>query len=270
MRYAASLTLLSALGLAACQLTINGKNANDPNAANAATSATGAATGTPAATTPATAATPGVAVTRIHRPSGMPADPNAGGNAGGGTANAGNTGAGAGGATTSGGNLPAPVVQGGNDFGNGTATTDSLTGQVYFIPENTQKFPDVSQIRPTAVLYTKQLNIAPRSFEAGFPGVDKRYEWFAVRYNGNITVTQAGAWKFRTLCDDGCNIYIDGAKVLDNDGIHPPTNHVETINLTAGPHTIQVDDFQGPKYDIALQFWVTPPGGAERLFTTTL
>jgi hypothetical protein len=247
MRYAASLTfaLTLGLGLTACQLTIGKGDPNtaatpDPNA----TAAPVATAATPPVTPPTGTA---VQAARIRGP-----------------------GATGGGGAAPGGNLPAPVVTGGNDFGSGVNSPDSLMGQVYFVPEGTSRFPDVSAMKPTAVLYAKQLNIAPRSFEAGFPGVDKRFEWFAVRYTGNFTVATAGAFKFHVLSDDGCLIYVDGAKVLDNDGVHPPQNHVETVQLTAGQHTIQVDYFQGPKFDIALQFWVTPPGGTERLFTTAL
>lgn len=258
MRYAASLTFALALGLAACQVSI-GKDANAPANATPDPNATAAAATATATPPVATATTPGQApiqATRLRPGATTPAPAPTTGNA---------TNTGGGNATTT-----APVVTGTNDFGSGVATPDSLTGQVYFIPENTAKFPDVSAIKPTATLYARTLNIAPRSFKDGFPGVDQRFEWFAVRYTGKFNVSTAGAWQFHVLSDDGCIITVDGAKVLDNDGVHPPGHKTETVQLTAGQHSIQVDYFQGPKYDIALQFWVTPPGGAEKLFTTTL
>lgn len=259
MRYAAPLTffVMLTMGALACELTVNGKGgAAGPTAATVAPDPNAPATA--AATAPATAPVTGPAnpihATRLRpdapatppSPPGQPVVP-------------------APPAT-----VPAPAVTGSNDFGSGVASPDSLLGQVFFIPEQTSRFPDVSTMKPTAVLYAKQLNIAPRPFKDGFPGVDQRFEWFAIRYTGRFTVGTAGAYKLHVLSDDGCNIAIDGAKVLDNDGVHPPQNHVETVQLTAGEHAIQIDYFQGPKYDIALQFWVTPPGGQERLFTTSL
>lgn len=259
MRYAAPLTVFVMLtvGGIACELTVNGKGGAtgpnaatvtpDPNAANAAATTAAAPTATGPASNPihATRLRPDAPVTPPPA-TGQPTIPAAPGT------------------------VPAPAVTGANDFGSGVSSPDSLLGQVFFIPPETKRFPDVSTMRPTAVLYAKQLNIAPRSFKDGFPGVDQRFEWFAIRYTGRFTVATAGAYKLHVLSDDGCNILIDGAKVLDNDGVHPPQNHVETVPLTAGEHKIQVDYFQGPKYDIALQFWVTPPGGQERLFTTSL
>lgn len=164
----------------------------------------------------------------------------------------------------------APVMSGQNDFGSGIASPGSLTGTVYYIPENSPKFPDVSTIKPSGVVYTQQLNIAPRAFSAGFPGIDNRFEWFALRYVGNFNVSVPGEYKFRVLSDDGANVYVDGKKIVDNDGIHPPQDKTGSVTLSAGQHAIQVDYYQGPRDQIALQLFVTPPGGQEKLFTTSL
>ena len=183
---------------------------------------------------------------------------------------------GGGGATTTNPNLSPttgarlPQMTGDNGFGNGNPTADSFTGTIYFIPPATQKFPDVAQLQPAGNLYTRQFNVAPQNWDKGFPGVDSRFEWFAIRYTGNITVAAAGAYAFNVLSDDGANIYVDGQKVLDNDGQHAPKTARATVNLTAGQHTFQLDYFQGPRHQLALQLWVTPPGGTEKLFASSL
>lgn len=57
----------------------------------------------------------------------------------------------------------------------------------------------------------------------------------------------------------GKPIYINGNLLIDNDGQHAPTAKEATITLAAGEHTLLLDYFQGPRYQIALElFWKTP------------
>jgi hypothetical protein len=166
--------------------------------------------------------------------------------------------------TPGGGPAPAaPVINGDNGLGHGAAQPGDLTGLVYFIPENSQKLVDVTGQQPAATLYASQLNVAPRSWTDGFPGVSTRAEWFEIKYTGNFSAGSAGDYNFRLVSDDGAVVYVDDQKVLDNDGIHSPTEQKAIWRLTQGSHKIRVDYFQGPRDTIALQLWVTPPGGTE-------
>ena len=40
------------------------------------------------------------------------------------------------------------------------------------------------------------------------------------------------------------------------------------VTLSAGPHRLRVWYFQGIRYELALQLFVTPPGGDERIFSS--
>jgi hypothetical protein len=164
----------------------------------------------------------------------------------------------------------APVISGQNAFGSGTQTAGSLQGTVYFIPADSRKFPDVSQIKPTATLFTEQLNIPARSFSDGFPGIDNRFEWFAVRYEGFVEVSRTADYTFRLLSDDGALLYIDGALVVDDDGVHAVSSKSGSVKLTSGRHTIRVDYFQGPRFQIALQLFANRAGEPERLWSSLL
>jgi hypothetical protein len=156
------------------------------------------------------------------------------------------------------------VVKGNFAFGSGQV--DTLLGIVFFVPENTNKLPDLGTLDPVAAFYTRELNISPRRFDAGFPGVHDRTEWFAVRYSGKFTARANGEYDFRVVSDDGAKVWIDGALVIDNDGTHPPSEKRGRTRLNGGEHSIRVDYFQGPRWDIALQLFVTPPSQPERLF----
>jgi hypothetical protein len=165
------------------------------------------------------------------------------------------------------GGVTVPVIKGSGTFGDDQEHPDALRGVVYFLPENTSKLPDFATLKPFGVLYTRQLNIAPRRFDQGFPGIDNRFEWFGIRYDGHFTVAKDGDYQWHVVSDDGSIITVDGNVVINNDGVHPPTSKTATATLKAGTHTIRVDYFQGPRYDIALQLWVTPPGGKEQLWS---
>lgn len=55
--------------------------------------------------------------------------------------------------------------------------------------------------------------------------------------------------------------------VIDNDGIHPPTEKTETVTLKGGIHLIRVSYFQGLRYNIALVLRVAELGEEWRIFS---
>ncbi|TAL37631.1 MAG: beta-glucosidase [Spirochaetes bacterium] len=151
-------------------------------------------------------------------------------------------------------------------FGGTKMIPGAMKGEVFFIPEDSGSLPDFSVLKPNGTIYTKTLNVEPRSFDTGFPGISDRTEWFAIRYTGSFTAAAEGDFSFRVLSDDGSRVYIDETLVVDNDGVHPPSELTGTIKLTKGKHAIRVEFFQGPRYELALQLFVTTPGGTERIF----
>ena len=69
-------------------------------------------------------------------------------------------------------------------------------------------------------------------------------DYFGMRFRASINITSAGAYTFYTASDDGSKLYIDGAQVVDNDGLHGTTEQSGTITLTAGLHSIEVTFFE--------------------------
>jgi hypothetical protein len=57
---------------------------------------------------------------------------------------------------------------------------------------------------------------------------------YAVRFRGIITIPAAGDWTFSTTSDDGSVLWINGVKVVDNDGSHASATQSGTITLPAG------------------------------------
>ena len=153
-------------------------------------------------------------------------------------------------------------------FGITVVIPSALQGRIYNIRKGTKKLPNFRRMKPVGTIYTTSLNIPPQDFERGFPGVTKRFEWFAIDYNGRFWVDKEGDYGFSLIADDGANLYIDQELVIDNDGQHPPKEMVGAVPLSRGVHEIRVSYFQGPRFHVALVLKMAAPGGQLRIFNT--
>ncbi|MBC8040941.1 MAG: PQQ-dependent sugar dehydrogenase [Opitutaceae bacterium] len=68
-----------------------------------------------------------------------------------------------------------------------------------------------------------------------------RADHYALRFTGDLPITDAGAYTFYTQSDDGSKVYVNGTLVVDHDGLHGNTEKSGTITLAAGTHTVRVD-----------------------------
>jgi hypothetical protein len=153
-------------------------------------------------------------------------------------------------------------------FGVTVVDPSGLKGDLYLIRPGATSLPDFEKLTPAGTVYTSVLNIPPRHFTAGFPGITDRNEWFAIDYTGKFYISEPGKYRFLLVSDDGSRLYIDGKRIIDNDGIHAPKVGETAINLSGGIHRIRVSYFQGPRDQLALILAVLPPGGTWRAFST--
>jgi PA14 domain len=161
-----------------------------------------------------------------------------------------------------------PAEPPGNVFGYDEPVLGCFEGQVFPLAPSAPTLPtNYDTLTPVSVVYACEWNIAPRSWDQGFPGIADRFEWFAIRYAGAFHTSAAGEYDFRVSSDDGAKVTIDGKLVVDNDGQHAPKEARGKVQLAAGDHHMVLEYFQGPRYQINLQLWVTPPGKPEELFT---
>lgn len=145
-------------------------------------------------------------------------------------------------------------------FGSSKPIPFALKGDIYYIAPETSSLPDFTKLKPVGTIYTTKLEVSPREFTAGFPGVTDRFEWFAIDYNGTFTIDKTGVYRFRVTSDDGSKVFIDNRLVIDNDGIHPPTTKEASVTLQGGLHSLRVQYFQGPRYSLALVLEVAGEG----------
>ena len=71
-----------------------------------------------------------------------------------------------------------------------------------------------------------------------------RDDEFAFRYTGYVTVPTDGTYTFYTSSDDGSQLFIGSALVVDNDGLHGTQERTGQIGLRAGTHVLTVTFFE--------------------------
>jgi hypothetical protein len=155
-------------------------------------------------------------------------------------------------------------------FGTTVILPSGLRGDVYYIPPLSRQLPKFKKLQPVGTVYTNSLNITPREFTEGFPGITDRNEWFAIDYTGRFWIEKPGKYKFALESDDGSKLYIDGKQAIDNDGIHATRAYGSLVKLRGGIHSIRVSYFQGPRTSLALVLAVQGPDDDDyRVFSTT-
>ena len=144
------------------------------------------------------------------------------------------------------------------DDGNSRA----LLANVYALPVNTRKLPNLDMMTPIRGKYmAPNVEVSSRNWALGFPGDSSLVEWFAIRFEGKISVPVNGRYSFKFYADDGAILYINDRVVLDNDGLSAPGKTPEaSIDLPEGSHKIRVDYFQGPRDALGVILYWKMPG----------
>ena len=155
-------------------------------------------------------------------------------------------------------------------FGTTVVLPAGLRGTVYFISKDTQVLPDFEHdpLERAGEIWTYSLNVPPRHWRSGFPGLTDRFEWFAIDYSGKFWVDKPGRYTFALVSDDGSRLFIDDTPVIDNDRQHSPDVRLAAVQLEGGGHRIRVSYFQGPRDCLALVLAVAGPDQAWRVFST--
>ncbi len=153
-------------------------------------------------------------------------------------------------------------------FGTTVVSSSGLQGRIYYLRKTTKRLPRFDRKHPVGTIYTKTLAIWPRRFDEGFPGLTKRFEWFAIDYSGRIWIEKSSKYRFSLLSDDGAKLDIDGQTVIDNDGLHVAASGSASAVLTRGVHDIRISYFQGPRFSVALVLAIAREGEPWRIFNS--
>ncbi|KQV40850.1 PA14 domain-containing protein [Massilia sp. Root335] len=144
----------------------------------------------------------------------------------------------------------------------GGASDRHMVADVYRLRRDARSVTEMRG-QPVKRVCLAQLDITPRSFLEGFPGMGSTVEWFGLDIRFTVTIAEPATWEILLLADDGAILSIDDENVIDNDGIHAPTPVATQVKLEKGPHNFRVRYFQGPGPDLALMLAWKKPGAAD-------
>lgn len=97
------------------------------------------------------------------------------------------------------------------------------------------KIPDFSTLTVAATGLSDRIDLTPLT----------RKDGSALRFDGYLVVPEAGDYTFFLRSDDGSRLSLDGATVVDNDGMHDANaTRQGKVTLTAGPHALRVEYFE--------------------------
>ena len=107
----------------------------------------------------------------------------------------------------------------------------NLRFSAYFM--TVDQLPNLDELKPDKAGVSRGLDI----------GVAGRDESVVIRFDGFLPIAKTGKYTFRLSSDDGSRLYIDGKRIVDNDGVHPVESAENSVTLAAGSHSIRVDWF---------------------------
>jgi hypothetical protein len=138
-----------------------------------------------------------------------------------------------------------------------------MVADVYRLTVGNQSVSEMRRKKPIKRFCLAQLDITPRSFREGFPGMGSTVEWFGMDIRFTVNVAETATWELLLLADDGAVLSVDDENVIENDGIHAPTPVATRIKLEKGLRNFRVRYFQGPGPDLALMLAWKKPGAAD-------
>ncbi len=117
----------------------------------------------------------------------------------------------------------------------------TLSAKYFNIPASTSSLDqiDFSAVPDFTETVTQISQSGSGPFYPGGPSDD-----FAVRYTGTFSADSAGTYTFYLGSDDGSRLIIDGAEVIDNDGLQSFNTETGSVSLTVGEHQIEVLYFE--------------------------
>ncbi len=89
---------------------------------------------------------------------------------------------------------------------------------------------------------------------------DRREEFFAYRFEGWLELEREETLRFGLNSDDGSDLWVEGIRVVDNDGGHAPQIRTGEAALAAGRHRVVVRMYEATGGE-TLEAWIERAGG---------
>jgi len=117
------------------------------------------------------------------------------------------------------------------------------------------KMPDFSKLKPKKAgkLPAGRFDLSARDRNDGFGFV------FTCDFHCHVD----GEYVFSTSSDDGSQLFIDGKKVVDNDGLHAEVRREGKVVLKVGKRRLEVRFFENTGDEVLKVSWKAPAGSVE-------
>ena len=103
--------------------------------------------------------------------------------------------------------------------------------------------PDFSKRNADLIAIESDINHSGTT--QAWEGLDDTYkDTFASRHRAFIEIPASGLYTFSIESDDGSALFIDGSRLILNDGVHSMARKEASIELEAGLHDLRVDFFE--------------------------
>lgn len=127
--------------------------------------------------------------------------------------------------------------------------TEVVPGVTYGVYEGKfSQVPDFQSRKPISTGVSPMINL-----------VGDRKENYALDFNGFLKIDKPGIYRLSTLSDDGSVVWVNGAKVIDNDGPHGRIERSGILSLKAGYYKFEVGYYQANEGQ-SLDLMISGPG----------
>jgi len=111
----------------------------------------------------------------------------------------------------------------------------------YYELGETASLPDFTALRPYKKDRAARVEYAATGGDFATSG---RADNVGAVFTGYVEAPRAGVYTFYTESDDGSALYLGGARIVDNDGLHGMLEKSGTIALGPGMHALRVEFFE--------------------------
>lgn len=138
-----------------------------------------------------------------------------------------------------------------------TAFQQGLLAQVFLL-----KTPDLKRVsefnaeKPFKNIVVPDVKLADYIKTFSFPGAVPFY----MELKGEIVIAESRSYMLKIRGSDGAVLWIDGKKVISNDGVHEVTESEAEFYMESGPHKIEIKYFKADpnKYKELTLWWLDP------------
>jgi hypothetical protein len=121
--------------------------------------------------------------------------------------------------------------------------TQGLLAEFFDFNVGYGQLPDMSGMTPDVTRIDEQINYP--STNNAWPGLPASMaDTFGSRHTGAIRIDTPGTYTFYLESDDGSKMWLNGALLIDNDGLHGMQERQGTVNLAAGYHPFRIEFFE--------------------------